>query len=387
MNRNLSVVSLLKEYTKTLLLPLAAVTIMLYTGCTVQQTETKPNNTIEQETFGTLEDGREARLYTLRNSNNVEVQITNYGGIITSIRTPDKDGTIENVVLGFDSVEKYEQGHPFFGATIGRYGNRIANGEFEIDGTRYSLPVNDGSHHLHGGSSGFHTVLFDAGTTEEGELELRYLSKDGEEGYPGNLEVTVRFSLSDDNELGIEYRAETDKATPVNLTNHSYFNLSGDLSNTILNHELILNASHYTPVDAGLIPTGEILSVEGTPFDFREKHTVGERIDDVNGGYDHNFVISEAPADTLQKVGTLYSPESGRAMNVLSMEPGVQFYSGNFLDGSLSSPEGTPFEQHSALCLETQHFPNSPNEPGFPSTILEPGEEYHTVTVYQFTTR
>ncbi|MEX0720232.1 MAG: aldose epimerase family protein [Balneolaceae bacterium] len=366
---------------------LAGLIAVVYTGCAKQETEIKSSNTITQENFGTLVDGRKADLYTLTNSRNMEVKITNYGGIITSVKVPDRDGNMENVVLGFDSIEKYQQNNPFFGATIGRFGNRIAEGKFNLNGTTYSLPVNNGNNHLHGGDNGFHTVLFDAEETESGQLKLSYLSVDGEAGYPGNLQVEVFFSLSDNNELKIEYRAWTDKATPVNLTNHSYFNLTGDPANTILDHELKLNASHYTPVDEELIPTGEITSVEGTPFDFQEAKIIGERIDKVEGGYDHNLVITTSPADSLQDVGVLYSPQSGREMKVFSMEPGVQFYSGNFLNGSLAGPDGTAFEKHSALCLETQHFPNSPNEPDFPSTILEPDEEYHTVTVYQFSTR
>ncbi len=359
--------------------------LLIMAGCA--QENNNRSGSISQESFGTLEDGTEAQLFTLANANGMEVQITNYGGIVTSIRVPDNEGELENVVLGFDDLEKYEEGHPYFGAIIGRYGNRIADGEFEIDGTNYELATNDGNNHLHGGDQGFDKVLWDAEISGDNSLTLSYLSEDGEEGYPGNLEITVIYSLTDNDELEITYNATTDKATPVNLTNHSYFNLSGNPANTILSHRLQINANHYTPVNDELIPTGEIAPVEGTPFDFSESHEIGERIDQVQGGYDHNFVLRREPSDTLYLSATLYSPESGREMKVLTMEPGLQFYSGNFLDGSLSGPDNTPYEQHSGLCLETQHFPNSPNEPDFPSTILQPGEEYRTVTVYQFSTR
>lgn len=359
--------------------------LLLITGCAQENTDRA--DSVNQESFGNLEDGREAQLFTLTNANGMEVQITNYGGIVTSIKVPDNEGELENVVLGFDDLEKYESGHPYFGAIIGRYGNRIADGEFEIDGTEYELATNDGDNHLHGGEQGFDKVLWDAEISGDNSLTLSYLSEDGEEGYPGNLDVTVVYSLTDDNELEITYNATTDKATPVNLTNHSYFNLSGNPANTILSHRLQINANYYTPVNDELIPTGEIAPVEDTPFDFTEPHQIGARIDQVEGGYDHNFVLRRAPSDTLYLAATLFSPESGREMKVFTMEPGLQFYSGNFLDGSLSGPENTSYEQHAGLCLETQHFPNSPNEPDFPSTILQPGEEYHTVTVYQFSTR
>lgn len=359
--------------------------LLILIGCT--QESNNGTSSVNQELFGTLEDGREAQLYTLTNANGMEVQITNYGGIVTSIMVPDNEGELENVVLGFDDLAKYEGEHPYFGAIIGRYGNRIANGVFEVDGAKYELATNDGNNHLHGGDQGFDKVLWEAEISDENSLSLSYLSEDGEEGYPGNLEITVVYSLTDENELEIEYTATTDKATPVNLTNHSYFNLSGNPTNTILSHELEIDAQYYTPVNDELIPTGEIAPVEGTPFDFTEPHEIGARIDQVEGGYDHNFVLRREPSDSLFLAATLYSPESGREMNVFTMEPGLQFYSGNFLDGSLSAPDGTPYEKHAGLCLETQHFPNSPNEPDFPSTVLQPGEEYHTVTVYQFSTR
>lgn len=359
---------------------------ILTAGCANEGEEKDNEVTIEEESFGTLDDGREVSLYTLTNANDLEVKITNYGGIVTSIQTPDVDGNLDNVVLGFESLEDYIPNDPYLGAIIGRYANRIEDGEFTIDGTTYELATNDGDNHLHGGDEGFDKKLWDA-EMQDGSLKLTYLSEDGEEGYPGNLDVMVVYSLTDDNELKIEYEATTDKATPVNLTSHSYFNLSGQPDATILDHELILNADRYTPVNDELIPTGELAEVEGSPFDFTESKEVGAEIDDVEGGYDHNWVLNSSEDDSLFHAATLFHPDSGREMKVFTEEPGIQFYSGNFLDGSLEGPDGTPFVQHAALCLETQHFPNSPNEPDFPSTILEPGETYQTTTIYQFSTR
>ncbi|MDZ7692577.1 MAG: aldose epimerase family protein [Balneolaceae bacterium] len=340
---------------------------------------------IEVAEFGTLEDGREVSLYTLSNENGLEVEITNYGGIVTSISIPDANGEFDNVVLGFDSLDKYLGQHPYFGAIIGRYGNRIGGARFTLDDTTYELAANDGENHLHGGEQGFDKRLWDAEIVD-GALQLSYLSEDGEEGYPGNLQVTVVYSLTDENELRIEYEATTDKATPVNLTNHSYFNLSGDPSAKILDHVLHLQADSYTPVDEGLIPTGEIAPVKGTPFNFSEPKPIGADIEQVEGGYDHNFVLN-GPAGSLRQVATVYDPQTQRQMEVLTTEPGIQFYTGNFLDGSLQGPEGTAFVQHSAFCLETQHYPNSPNEPDFPSTILQPDETYNTTTIYRFSVR
>lgn len=366
---------------------------MLISGCGGEDQSTEKNEQvseeimIQEESFGTLDDGREVSLFTLTNSNEMEVKITNYGGIITAIRTPDANGSLDNVVLGFESLDKYLEGTPYFGAIIGRYGNRIAEGKFSIDGTEYELATNDGNNHLHGGEVGFDKVLWDAEMQDDNSLKLTYLSEDGEEGYPGNLEVAVVYSLTNENELKIEYEATTDKATPVNLTNHSYFNLSGQPDSTILDHELMLNADQYTPVNGELIPTGKLADVEGTPFDFRNLHGIGARIDQVKGGYDHNWVLNRSSDDSLFHAATLHHSKSGREMKVFTEEPGIQFYSGNFLDGSLKGPGGTPFVQHAALCLETQHFPNSPNEPDFPSTILEPGETYETTTIYQFSTQ
>lgn len=338
---------------------------------------------IEKEHYGTLPDGRDVHQFTLINSNGIIVKIINYGGIITSIEIPDKNGNTANVVLGFESLDKYLGDHPYLGALIGRYGNRIKNAEFSLNGSTYQLEANDGPNHLHGGSQGFDKRLWDAEVTDENTIKLSYLSEDGEEGYPGNLEVEVTYSLTDENSLRIEYKATTDKATPVNLTNHSYFNLSGDFSTTILDHKLKLCGSQYTPVDNTQIPTGELKPVEGTPFDFTAFQAIGSRIGQLEHGYDHNFVLNGKP-DSRRTIATVYDPPSQRELQVLSTEPGVQFYTGNFLDGSVQGPDGIPFKRHAAFCLETQHYPNSPNEPDFPSTILKPGEKYESETIYKF---
>lgn len=329
-------------------------------------------------------DGKKVFLYTLTNKNGMQVKISNYGGTVTSWMATDKSGKKSSIVLGFDSLSGYLAKPPYFGALIGRYGNRIGKGMFKIDTATYKLATNNGENHLHGGNKGFDKVVWDAtpAADSSASLTLNYLSKDGEEGYPGNLKVTVVYTLTDNDELQIEYNAETDKATPVNLTNHSYFNLTGDVSNTILDHSLQINADKYTPVDKGLIPTGELKDVKGTPFDFLQPHKIGERIASVEGGYDHNFVLNKKGTD-LELAATLTDSVSGRKLEVYTMEPGLQFYSGNFLDGTFKTSDGKPITVHSALCLETQHFPDSPNKPDFPSTIVKPGEKYHTVTKYK----
>lgn len=351
--------------------------------------DTKVSNStvnIREESFGILKDGREVSLFTLTNPNGIEIGIINYGGIITSIRVPDRNGKKENIVLGYDELQKYVEKDPYFGAIVGRYANRIEDGAFHLDGNRFELSKNDGDNHLHGGEKGFNEVLWDAELTDTHSLKLAYASEDGEEGYPGNLKVTVVYTLTDQDELKIEYRATTEEATPVNLTSHSYFNLSGDLSTSILDHLLTLNANRYTPVDEELIPTGEIAAVEGTPFDFTKSYKIGARINEVKGGYDHNFALNPTE-DSLQWAASLYDEKSGREMKIYTTEPGIQFYSGNFLDGSLQGPDGISFDKHAALCLETQHFPNSPNQENFPSTILHPGEEFHSMTIYAFSMR
>jgi aldose 1-epimerase len=329
-------------------------------------------------------DGKQVYLFTLANKNGMQVKISNYGGTITSWGVPDKNGNENNIVIGFDSLSGYLAKPPYFGATIGRYGNRIANGKFKIGDSVYTLAKNNGKNHLHGGIKGFDKVVWNTSTIADTipELTLTYLSKDGEEGYPGNLNVTVKFTLSDDNELIIEYSAETDKATPVNLTNHSYFNLSGNVNNDILQETLMIDANNYTPVDSTLIPTGEIKAVKETPFDFTQPHKIGERIAQVSGGYDHNFVLNKKDS-SLHLAATATDSLTGIQLIIFTTEPGIQYYSGNFLDGSIKDRNGKAINQHAAFCLETQHFPDSPNEPNFPSTILKPGEKYHSLTKYK----
>ena len=297
---------------------------------------------------------------------------------------PDKNGKRSSIVLGFDSLSGYLDKNPYFGALVGRYGNRIAKGKFKIDGTEYSLAINNGQNALHGGLKGFDKKVWEATVDNDSvpSLRLKYRSADGEEGYPGNLDVTVQYTLTDDDELKIEYNATTDKPTVLNLTNHSYFNLTGDVANTILNHTVQIDADNYTPVDTTLIPLGEIAPVKGTPFDFTKPTKIGLRIDSVPGGYDHNYVLNRNDA-SLKKVVTVTEDGSGRTLEVSTMQPGVQFYTGNFLDGSVKTSDGRPINKHSGFCLETQHFPDSPNQPKFPSTLLVPGQNFHSVTVYK----
>jgi aldose 1-epimerase len=362
--------------------------IILFSNCHDKESSTNnsaPRAGITKTKWG-IADGKEVDLYTLTNSNGIQIKISNYGATITSWTTPDKNGTIENIVLGFDSLSGYLSKPPYFGATIGRYGNRIANGKFKIGDSVYTLARNNGKNHLHGGIKGFDKVIWHESAMEDSipRLAMNYISKDGEEGYPGNLSVTVKFLLTDSNELIIDYFAETDKSTPVNLTNHSYFNLSGNAANSILQETLMIAASYYNPVDSSLIPTGELRSVSGTPFDFTQPRQVGERISQIGGGYDHNFVLNKKDG-SFEFAALLMDSSSGRELTIFTTEPGIQFYSGNFLDGSIKNRDGKSINQHNGLCLETQHFPNSPNEPKFPSTILKPGEKYHSLTKYKIT--
>lgn len=326
--------------------------------------------------------------YTLTNKNGMVVKILNYGGTVTNIITPDKNGKMGNVILGYDSLSGYRQtGNPFFGCLVGRYANRIANAKFTLDGKEYTLAKNDGPNTLHGGLKGFDKVIWTVKSFNDSGLLLSYSSKDGEEGYPGNFSADVMYSLSDDNGLKIDYTAVTDKATPVNLTNHSYFNLSAGADSTILDHELMLKAEKYTPVNRTLIPTGKIDDVKGTPMDFTTSKKVGRDIAQVPGGYDHNWVFQK-PENRFDLVASLYHQLSGRYMEVRTTEPGIQFYSGNFLNGRLKNTrEGVKYVKHAGLCLETQHFPDSPNQPAFPNTILKPGETYQQITVYKFGTK
>ena len=343
---------------------------------------------IAKAVFGKMPDGTEVDLYTLRNANGATVTITNYGGIVTSLTAPDKDGNFADVVLGFDTLEPYLERHPYFGATIGRYGNRIAFGKFTLDGTEYTLAANNDANHLHGGNDGFDRVVWHAEEATRDDavgLKLHYLSKDMEEGYPGNLDVHVEYWLTNDNALECNFKATTDKATPINLTHHGYFNLTG-MKDTILGHEMMISAGRYTPVDEGLIPTGELASVEGTPMDFRTATAIGARIASVTGGYDHNYVLDGADG-SLKKQVEVYEPTTGRVLEVLTTEPGVQFYTGNFLDGTNTGKGGTVYQKNYGFCLEPQHYPDSPNQPDFPSAILRPGETYTHQTVYKFSAR
>jgi aldose 1-epimerase len=350
---------------------------------------------IEKLVFGTLPDGKIADLYTLKNANGMEVQISNYGGTITNLTSPDKNGKYENITLACDSLSGYLKGVPFFGALIGRYGNRIANGKFSLDGKEYSLAKNNGPNSLHGGVKGFDKVLWTA-TPQEGEepqLKLNYTSADGEEGYPGKLEVEVVYTLQKDNSLKIDYKATTDKPTVVNLTNHTYFNLSGDMTKEILDHEVSIKADRYLPVNETLIPTGELKSVTGTVFDFSKPTKINLGINDAKDiqikygkGYDHCWVFADSSSQ-LKDVATVYEPTSGRMMEVFTTEPAIQFYTGNFLDGTITGKGGTLYKYRSGLCLETQHYPDSPNQPKFPNTVLKPGETYQTTTVYKFSAK
>jgi aldose 1-epimerase len=366
------------------------ITLMIITACNnstdEKSVESKAGTTkagIKKADFGTV-DGKPVYLYTLTNAKGDEVKITNYGGTVTSWTAPDKNGKRTSIVLGFDSLGGYLAKPPYFGAIVGRYGNRIAKGKFRIGDNTYTLAVNNGANHLHGGIKGFDKQVWDATVANDTVpvLSLSYISKDMEEGYPGNLEVNVVYTFTDDDALNIEYTAETDKPTVLNLTNHSYFNLTGDHHNTILDHKMMIRADSYTPVDSGLIPTGELKAVKGTPFDFNTPEKIGARIAQVPGGYDHNFVLSGADG-SLHQVVTVTDSLSGRRLDVFTTQPGVQFYTGNFLDGSIKGSDGVPFNKNTGFCLETQHFPDSPNQPKFPSSLLKPGEKYHTVTKYK----
>ena len=346
---------------------------------------------IKVEPFGKTADGQAVDVATMTNGKGIEAKVITYGGIIISLKAPDREGKPGDIVLGFDNLDGYLRGHPYFGAIIGRYGNRIGAGKFVLDGVEYKLAVNNGPNHLHGGIKGFDKVMWKIERAQakgdEAILKLSYLSKDGEEGYPGNLRCTVTYTLTADNELKMRYEATTDKATVLNLTNHSYWNLAGQGSGDILGHELMLNADRYTPVDEGLIPTGELKSVKDSPMDFTKSMTIGSRIKQVDiGGYDHNFVLN-GKGGKMQLCATVYEPTSGRVMEIQTTQPGVQFYTGNFLDGTLTGKDGKVYKKHYAFCLETQHFPDSPNKPNFPSVVLRPGEKYDTTTVHKFSAK
>ncbi len=342
-----------------------------------------------KEDFGRLPDGTPVELFNLNNSHGLRARIMTYGAILVSLEVPDRIGGLADITLGYDSLGGYLEATPYFGAVVGRYGNRIARGKFTLDGAEHTLAANNGDNHLHGGLKGFDKVVWAAETVREEAavgVRLSYLSPDGEEGYPGNLSCVLTYWISEENEFKITYEATTDKATPVNLTHHSYFNLAGQGRGNILAHELLLEADRYTPVDEGLIPTGELRPVADTPFDFTTPRSIGARIAQVPGGYDHNFVLRSGGGD-LARAAQVYEATSGRVMEVFTTEPGIQFYTGNFLDGTITGKVEFVYNQHSGFCLETQHFPDSPNQPDFPSTILRPGETYQTLTIYRFSTR
>jgi len=345
---------------------------------------------VSQQVFDVLPDGEEVTRFTLRNSSGMSVDVLNVGAIITAINTPDRAGNVTNVVLGFDRIEPYLGAAPYFGALVGRYANRIAGGKFSIEGEQWQVATNHGAHHLHGGEVGFDKVLWHASpfvNRAEAGITFFHLSRNGDQGYPGNLQVTVTYRLNDDNTLVVDYHAITDASTPVNLTQHSYFNLAGE--GDVLAHDLYINADYITPVDADIIPTGERLPVADTAFDFRETKSVGRDIQAdhpqliLGSGYDHNYILNKTSPRELSLAARVTEPRSGRVLEVFTEEPGVQLYTSNFLDGSLRSGERV-FKKHGALCLETQHFPDSPNQPDFPNTILHPGEEYYSRTCYRF---
>lgn len=371
--------------------PLLALAL-LAVSCGPAETDTPSMRALETSEFGSV-DGKAVTQFILTNSSGAEVRIIEYGGIVVSVKVPDRDGNLGDVVLGFDDLESYLDSNPYFGAITGRYANRIALGRFEIDGTAYELPVNNGPNSLHGGIKGFDKVIWSGTPLPSGDgVVLTYTSADGEEGYPGTLETRVTYVWTDESELRIEYEAQTDKATVLNLTNHSYFNLADGGASSIADHEMTINADAYTPVDETLIPTGEIAPLEGTPLDFRVATAIGARIGEdheqlgFGSGYDHNYVVNRE-SEGLAMAATVHDPSTGRTMDVLTEEPGVQFYSGNFLDGTLTGKEGVSYQHRSGFCLETQHYPDSPNRGEFPSTVLRPGEAYSTATVYRFSAR
>jgi aldose 1-epimerase len=364
---------------------LGIVVLSLLTGC-------HPKGSSMKETYGTLPDGRTAELYTLVNANGLKATLTNYGAILVSIEVPDREGNLADVTLGYDTLKGWLTNTSYFGSTVGRYGNRIAKGKFTLDGKTYTLATNNDQNHLHGGIKGFDKVLWDAKPVKRSGaagVEFTYTSADGEEGYPGNLKATVTYLLTDNDELRVEFKATTDKPTIVNLVHHSYWNLTGDPKNTILDHELMLAADRFLPVDETLIPTGELRAVKGTPFDFTQATKIGARVnaDDqqlkYGNGYDHCWVL-RSQSGKVALAATLHDPSTGRAMDVLTDQPGVQFYGGNFLDGTVTGKGGVKYEFRTGLCLETQHYPDSPNKPEFPSVVLRPGETYRHTMILRF---
>lgn len=366
--------------------------VLLATTMAVSGLRAEANSKMQKQSFGKTDDGQQVDLYILTNKHGMEAAISNYGGTVVTLEVPDRDGKLDDVVLGYDKLEDYAAGKAYFGAIVGRYANRIAHAQFTLDGTTYTLAKNDGDNHLHGGFNKRVWTAKDVSSSAGQALELTYLSKDGEEGFPGNLSVKVVYALTDQNELKIDYSATTDKDTVLNLTNHCYFNLAGQGNGDILQHQLTIRADRFTPVDANLIPTGELRSVKGTPFDFTTATVIGARIDQddqqlkLGRGYDHNWVLNGDASGSLTLAAQAYEPRSGRLLEVSTTEPSIQFYTGNFLDG-IRGKQGKVYNRRYAFCLETQHFPDSPNHPKFPSTVLKPGQHYQTTTVYKFSTR
>lgn len=365
-------------------------------GCTSPDKKTEQTSSTDEATimeikkapFGTAPDGQEVHQYTLTNAGGMTVKITNYGAIVTSILAPDREGNMGQVVLGFDSITGYIPNEPHFGGIAGRFANRIAKGRFTLDGQEYNVTINDAPNHLHGGNTGFDRVVWTAEElADQNAIRLTYASKDGEEGYPGNLTAVVTYTLTEDNSLQIDYEATTDKATPVNLTNHSYFNLSGGKEKDILNHLVTIHADQYTAVDETLIPTGELPQVKGTPYDFTMPQPVGTRINNLEGyGYDLNYVIRNGD-NTLTHAATVEEPTTGRVLEVYTTQPGIQLYTGYHLNGTLTGHNNMPYIRYAGLCLEAQHYPDSPNQENFPSAVIRPGEKYSETTVYKFSAK
>jgi aldose 1-epimerase len=367
----------------------ASLTVVLG-GCMTPQSNSEEQNTMPGSHFGNLISGEAVTLYTLTNSSGLQIGVIDLGATIVNLMAPDRDGQFADIVLGFDNPQQYITDSPYFGTVVGRYGNRIANGQFELDGETYTLAKNNSGHHLHGGDVGFDKRLWTVTSSNPNRLEMKLVSPDGDEGYPGELTVRVTYTLDEDNRLTVDYYATTDKPTVVNLTQHSYFNLAGHSAGSAMDHELLINAERYTEVDSELIPTGQLPYVVGTPLDFRQPVAVGARIDEkypqlVNGGgYDHNWVLTEKAASGSEPAAKVRDPKTGRTLVIYTEEPGIQFYAGNFLDGSIVGKEGAVYNYRNTVVLETQHFPDSPNQPDFPSTRLDPGEVYKTRTVFEF---
>lgn len=366
-----------------------ALLLIAFVACQSQEFQ---HVTSKKSDFQSTVDGKQTDLFILKNSNGIEIAVTNFGARVVELWVPDRDGNFADIVLGHNNIDQYVNysGERFLGATIGRYGNRIAHGTFELDSVVYQIPLNNGPNTLHGGPKGFDMVVWDARQIDPGKIEFSYLSKDGEEGYPGNLQVAMTYQLTDDNEFIITHNATTDKKTVLNLTHHSFFNLHGEGNGTINDHVLMINANLYTPVDSVLIPNGELADVEGTPMDFRTPTEIGSRVGEefeqlkFGGGYDHNWVLNRNTEKDVELAASVYDPASGRYMEVLTTEPGIQFYGGNFFDGKVTGKSGKTYDYRASIALETQHFPDSPNQPNFPTTVMNPGEEYHHICIYKF---